>query len=363
MAFAAAGAAAFLTFFNSGKPWLEAAYDGLSFGMLGGIALTLIHVFERVRGKGKARDPKDAGDSMTSGGLTILFVYLVIIAIIVAVRAATGSLPGAAGQRSGTEADFSYGPADANGLHLILAPGVSAAILPSAASLGTRRFEEFDISPEGSVVVRDENRLFDMASGREIAEVPGGIHSFAFFGGALTIVTRDGTLGYLDGGSFHATGPAPAPDTHLTASSDRSRLMLFRWRADPSGATPAIVSLTAGGGAAAVSGSTNGTGAVGADAIQTYFSQGRSFYLLTAPARPQRLFIMPEGNPILGILVSGQSVYFSTQRGVYILSDGMALPLVLGIGGALRSHGADLYLLDHSHGRIFRISPNGGTRS
>ncbi|HEX6376700.1 MAG TPA: hypothetical protein VFZ91_13390 [Allosphingosinicella sp.] len=252
---------------------------------------------------------------------------------------------------------YSYGPAHAREPALILAPGVSVEILPSAASLGNASFDRFDISKEGVVVVREGARLVDMASGEALIEGRDHFSGFAFAGDGLALVNYDGDLGYYDGAGFRYVGRLPFVDADLAGSNDRSRLLIHRLVADPSGRTPAIIAVREGRAARALSGSRDPIDIVADDGSQAYYAVGSALYRLARPGRPELLLTLPgEGQHIVGIAAADGALYFSTTRTVYFLADGLVLPLAIGIGGRLRLHGPDLYVLHSTSGRVFRIA-------
>lgn len=251
--------------------------------------------------------------------------------------------------------DHGYGPDEARDIQLTLAKGVTVEIMPSAASLASLRFEHFDLTASGAVLVGSGGQIFDMMSGEALAS-GANVRSFAITQEALAVVGSDGRLGHFDGQSIQYVAPAPVPEAEMTSSSDGTLLFLHRTGADDSGWTPALVSVAPGRAPQVLTGSFEPVGAVGGDAITTYFAVGNALYQIVAPGRPNLVLILPrQEDAILGIASGSGATYFSTARGIYLVTDDFALPLVLGIGGRLRIHGADLYVLSQAHGRVYRI--------
>ncbi|MEO8001517.1 MAG: hypothetical protein ABI644_06535 [Arenimonas sp.] len=253
--------------------------------------------------------------------------------------------------------DYSYGPDEIKNQELVLAPNISLELLPSARDLGNVGFKSFDISPKGTVLVGDCSRVFDLASGEALFDTPVEVHSFAFVGDALALVTGQGELGFYDGKQFRSVTKLPNVETGLMASSDRSRLFLYRESYDDSGNSPAIVSMRKGEAAEIVTGSFTPIKTIGGDAFQTYYADRNAIFQVVAQGQPSLVLTLPDsGQSILGLAAAGNVIYFSTAKAVYLLEDDVAIPLVIGIGGELRMLGADVYLLDSGNGRIYRIA-------
>ena len=250
----------------------------------------------------------------------------------------------------------SYGPDAAQDVRLTVAPGVSVELLPGARSLDSAVFANFDVSPGGAVLVGDGTQVFDLASGEPLLP-DRHVRSFAFAGGGLALLRSDGKLGYFDGTSFHAVGDAPHVESGLVSSTDYSRLLLHRQSADDTGTAPAVVEFREGAAPRNLTGSFTPIAAVAGDAFQTYFAERNALYQLVSPGSPTIILTLPsvEQN-ILGIAVDGSATYFATDSGVYLLREGMAIPLVLGIGGRLRVSGEHLFVLSSRTGRIYRIT-------
>lgn len=252
---------------------------------------------------------------------------------------------------------YAAGPEEARNAKLIVAPGVSVELLPSAAALAEARFDRFDVSDRGVVLVGHNNRIVDMLSNDPLLEGNNEIRSFGFVGGGgLAMVDEAGMLGVYDGGKFRPVGPAPIPAAVLTPSSDRTRLFLHREDGDGSGESPAIVAVGNERRPQILTGSFTPILAVGGDAFQTYYADGNSLFQILAPGKPNLVLTLPEPTQnILGIAVGGGAVYFATSHAVYLVDGDVVIPIVIGIGGDLRIRGSDLYVLAAEFGRVYRI--------
>jgi hypothetical protein len=249
-----------------------------------------------------------------------------------------------------------YGPAGADQLDLMVAPGVSVEILPSARSLADVRFETFDVSPSGAVLVSKGSRVFDMASGEEVFASGESVRSFAFVGAALAVIDTRGKLGFFDGGRVRVVGDSQVPSARLAASSDRTRLFVYQDGHNDGRQLPALVSMREGSAPEVLTGSYGPINAVGGDALQTFFSGEHALFQVITPGRPSLLFVLPDAaQSITGIGVAGTAVYFATGNAVYVLEDGIAVPLVIGLGGGVRILSGALYVLDAKQGRVYRI--------
>jgi hypothetical protein len=253
-----------------------------------------------------------------------------------------------------------FGPEDAAAIEVTLAPGVSAELLPSHMTMGAARFDAFDVSPDGTIVVLIGGKLYEMETGRTVFADASNVTSFAFAGEALMVTTPDG-LGYFDDGALKSIGDPIVPNAALRASSDRSRLLLYRATDSSSGEAPALASLEANGAPQILTGSIHPISAAGGDAYRTFFSIGSSLFQMVTPGMPSLVLAMPnEEQPIEGIAVAGTATYFSTAAAVYAVEDVMALPVAIGIGGDIRIVNGAIYVLDATRHRVYRISVGAG---
>jgi hypothetical protein len=261
----------------------------------------------------------------------------------------------------------SYGPPEASALDLTVAPDVSVELLPSASSLADARFDAFDVSPDGTVIVSTGSDIVDMGTGEEVFSTK-PIHSFAFVGETLAAVDANDKLGYYEDGRLHYVGDAPFPQARLVAATDGSRLLFYRNGSGIGSETgddaPALASLAEGGGFDVLTGSENPIDTAGGDAFQTLFSVKNALFRIITPGQPLLVLMLPDPDlSITGIALAGTALYFATERGVYAVEDGVAAPLVIGLGGALRVVGGTIYLLNPNNGRVYRIVVSKGSRS
>jgi hypothetical protein len=195
-----------------------------------------------------------------------------------------------------------------------------------------------------------------MANGKDLFTGGEAVRSFAFAGEALAVIDTNGKLGFFDDGRIHLVGDPRVPAARLAASSDRTRLLIFRDDHDNGRNSPALVSVRAGMAPEVLAGSPSPIDAVGGDSLQTFFATDHALFQAITPGRPSLLFVLPDATQsIAGIAVAGEAVYFATDQAVYALTEGMAVPVVIGLGGDLRLVGGALYVLDTRQGRVYRI--------
>ena len=355
LAFLFAAPAVFLLSVNLDHGFAQAWQDALVAAVAAAIVFMVVHLVERVRRSGKDGGGPGPEGWTISAWLGLLFLFLLAQVAWAGIDWLRADAPASSsGEPMLKAARYSYGPDDAREVELTLAPGVSAELLPSAESLGGRRFEQFDLTAAGAVLVLDEGRLFDMLSGEDLLGASAEVRAFAMAGGALAVVTDQGGLGYDDGSSFRRVADAPYPQTGLAPSTDRSTLFLYRESDDGGAAGAAVLALPSSAKPEYVAESPRAIRAVGGDVGAAYYADGSRLYR-AGPDGPELLLTVPDGQPIFGIATAGRGIYFATQRAVFALDGAVALPLVLGIGGPLRLHGPDLYVLARRHGRVFRL--------
>jgi hypothetical protein len=252
-----------------------------------------------------------------------------------------------------------YGPAEACAGELTLAPGVRVEILPAHRSLQKARFLDFDVSPDGAIVVRVEDGLRDMAGGRRLGPGPGQggaeVVSMAFAGPGLAVVTGDRRAGYWDDQGFAPVDLPGFTPAAVFANGAQDRLYLASDRGWSEGARWGLYSLTEGQPLRAETGSPAEITAATGDEVSTIFAAGGGLFRLLAPGQPVMLLKLPEGGEIVGLASVGGTVYFATRENTYALGRDMAVPVVLGLGGRLRYTPDGLLVLDNRRGRVFRI--------
>lgn len=299
-------------------------------------------------------------------------VWVRILAILILVSAAGGLgywalRPGIVGPTPADAADpqsagaaptpdLSFGPEEASQLDLTLAPGIAVNIIPSARSLASARFDRFDISPAGEIFVTEGARLLDMTTGDDVFQSGDRVRSFAFVADTLAAIDANGSLGYYSDEGFQLVSKDLIAEPVLSPSSDRGRVFITRGTADHDLVSPALVSIRDGQAPEILTGSLDPIDAVGGDSFLTYYSVGAALFRLISRGEPRMLLILPEPDQtIVGIAAGGGAVYFSTRDAVYTIGDGLALPLVMGLGGQLRLSNGRLYVLSAEHGRVYSI--------
>jgi hypothetical protein len=256
----------------------------------------------------------------------------------------------------------SYGPDSAANLEVLAAPGFTVEVLPSHASLAHVGFRDFDVSPSGAVVVAVGRRVCDMSSGDDVFDSDDGVDSFAFAAGAL-VATSKGRVGVFDDGRFRSIGVSPLPGARVVGASDGSRFFLVRREAGDE-SVPAIVSMRLDEEPEAMTGSWFDVTAAGGDDVRMVYAARSALFEVVAAGEPSLLLELPATNEdIVGAAVAGETTYFSTRRVVFALRDGVALPLVIGLGGDLRAVQSAVYLLEARQQRVYRISPSTGKTS
>lgn len=104
--------------------------------------------------------------------------------------------------------------------------GVTVTALTPSGNMPRGRIDEFDISPDGAVIVRVDDMLYDLASG-ECLGGEEGVQSFAFVSGALAILSNDGQLGYWTHEGFcRVSGDFRCAHGELRGADDGSHLLI-----------------------------------------------------------------------------------------------------------------------------------------
>jgi hypothetical protein len=236
------------------------------------------------------------------------------------------------------------------------APGATVTAVLAHPSLHEKYFDEFDISPQGSVVVRAGKSLYDMTSGEMLTRDADKVESFAFVRGALVAVTADGKLNVWSEGGLERIGDAPYRQARLRSTESGGRLLIYGGDTDYG-----LSSFSAATGTQALCQSPEKILAAAGEGGHDLFSVGRAVFKLDAAGEPRLLIKLPESKgDVVGLTLSGDAVYFSTAKAVYALRGGIAMPLVIGIGGPLRTTAQGLLVLDTKRGRIFRVEQGQG---
>lgn len=251
----------------------------------------------------------------------------------------------------------SWGPPSASALEVVASPSVSVEILPSAASLASARFEDFDVSRDAVVIVRRFGRLYDLTSGDAVLASDVQVRSAAFVGDTLAVVAEGAAdIGYLDGSRLRLAGASPTDQPRLVGATDGSRLFVLRGTRDDEGARPAVVAVRPGTEPEVLTGAFEPVEVAAGDANRLVYAIGGALFQVLEPGQPALLLSLPDrGEAIVGVAVDGGATWFSTSRVVYALTDGLAVPLVSGLGGSLRAAAGALFVLDATQGRVYQI--------
>jgi hypothetical protein len=174
----------------------------------------------------------------------------------------------------------------------------------------------------------------------------------AFYRGALAAITTAGQFAYLTADRLKLSGPAPIGASRVRGGDDGATL--FFLRDDP---PYALAAMDSQGSMHALSGSPSRIDAVGGTYARHLFSIGTDLYLQKESERPELLLHLPQvSQVIVGIATREASTYFSTSHGVYLINGGLAVPVVLDLGGSIRATSEGLLLLDSHSGRLFHLS-------
>ncbi len=251
----------------------------------------------------------------------------------------------------------SWGPATASALEVVASPSVSVEILPSAASLASARFEDFDVGRDAVVIVRRFGRLYDLTSGDAVFAGDVQVRSAAFVGDTMAVVPEGaGDIGYLDGSRLRLAGASPTDQPTLVGAADGSRLFVLRGTHDGEGTRPAVVAVRPGTEPEVLTGSFDPVEVAAGDANRLVYAIGGALFQVLEPGQPALLLSLPDrGETIVGVAVDGGATWFSTGRVVYALTDGLAVPIASGLGGKLRAAAGALFVLDATQGRVYRI--------
>src|SRR5207249_1596150 len=96
-------------------------------------------------------------------------------------------------------------------------------------------------------------------------------------------------------------------------------------------------SFSPGGSLQALAGAPAVIETVAGDRRRRLFAVGGSLFSLVGPGRSLPLLDLPDPSVnVVGLAVDGETIYFSSPDVVYALRGGLAMPLVMGLGGPLR---------------------------
>ncbi len=252
-----------------------------------------------------------------------------------------------------------YGDAQNSEEEFTLAPNVSVQILPAHRDLIGKELLDFAVNDQGAIAVNTSAGLFDLAGGRRIGPGTDGyeqvVNSMAFAKPGLVVVSVEGSVGtWDDEGLMPVDLPGNRP---VAVYPGRTQDQLFvvsagDWSGD---ARWVLSSLAEGQKMRPLTGSPVAITAVAAANVSPIFAAGGALFRLLAPVQPAMLFRMPDDSEIIGLATMDGAIYFATYDKVYALGRDMAVPVVLGLGGKLRSTPDGLLVLDEKRGWLFRI--------
>jgi len=251
----------------------------------------------------------------------------------------------------------SYGPREAEEGTFTLAPQVTVELLPSHYSLRDAAFTDFDISPQGAIVVNRTGQLYDLGGGGKLGPErkagDGGVASLAFVGGGLVVsydfarAEHPSGLAYFRDDQFVPLDLEGVTATAVAANQRGDRLYVADHHQ--------LYSLVEGQALQAECGSPEDITAITGDDVSCVFAAHGAVFRLIAPGEPLILVKLPEMEDIVGLAATNETIYFATTRNVYVLRDGAAMPLAIGLGGKLHLRPDGLYVLDALHGRVYRL--------
>ena len=245
-------------------------------------------------------------------------------------------------------------PVDYRAVEATLAPGVELEALPWSSRLPADGADDFDVSPDGHLVVLIDGELFDADTGDRLTQGGTPVASFGFAAGALAVATADGRMGYVEGDGIRLVAEPRFGPAGVRSTSENAELLLVRTEEpydlaalrpgeplEPVGTAPSrIVAADAGGGR------------------RVFATETELWSVEPGAALP--ILRLPESSPpILGVAVRGGTVYFSTAQGVYAVAEVVALPVALDVGGPLRGTPEGLVVLNRASGRLYRLSGAG----
>ncbi len=253
---------------------------------------------------------------------------------------------------------FMFRPAAGPSEELVCAPGTIVESLPRHRSLKERQWGAFDVMSGGGVILLADEGLYDLVGGKPLTGKDDRVRSFCVVDDTVVVVTVDDRIAHVTDRGLAEAGNCPLLDADLIATSDGG--LLFSGLARDAGEGTrryfALVEIDPGGKARPLCGSPQPIAAAASNKRQTWFAVGRSLFRLLEPGYPILVLSMPGvDDDILGLVLVDSTLYFSTSDTVYVLGGGIALPVVLGIGGKLRVTDDGLLVFDAQRRRIYRL--------
>jgi hypothetical protein len=290
------------------------------------------------------------------GGWSFVRKLLWMVGVL-AVPAAVGAL--CVGFMMHVRSQPTYGDAQNSEDEFTLAPNVRVQILPAHRNLNGKELLDFAVNDQGAIVVNTSTGLFDLTGGRRIGPGTDGdeqvVNSMAFAKPGLIVVSVEGIVGTWDDEGFMPVDLPGHSPVAVYPGQTRDQIFVVSESYSSGDAPWVLSSLAEGQKMRALTGSPVAITAVAADNISPIFAAGGALFRLLAPGQPAMLFRMPDDSEIIGLATMDGAIYFATYDKVYALGRDMAVPVVLGLGGQLRSTPEGLLVLDKKRGWLFRI--------
>jgi hypothetical protein len=204
--------------------------------------------------------------------------------------------------------------------------------LQTSKELDGKAVEAAASTGRGAIAIFD-GVLYDLATGESLQEAGGPrFRSAAVSSQGLVLVTRQGRLATLDGRKPAFGMTFPDPTIRVWADPAGPEVFLYGGKAirglyllgeeGPVEILPDYPPVTA----------------LGSTPEGTLVARGRRIDLLPRGGRADSLravLALPDGPDIVGVHDAGRGLVFATAAGAHWLSDNVAVPLALGIGGEL----------------------------
>jgi hypothetical protein len=219
---------------------------------------------------------------------------------------------------------------------------------------------DFDVAADGTVLFSVGGRLREVAAeGGDVAELPlsSTLDAFAFDRGGALLTIADGFLGRIDAQGRIVSGvPLPGGETRLWPSRHPAAVYLLASQ----GEGARLYRFFEDGGFQVLLESQRPLVAVADDREHVYAATATEIVRLDAK-RPERIFAIDDAAdraPIVSLAAGDDgTLVFSTADRIYALRDGIAVSIVNDSGGALRSRGDRLYVLDGRRHLLYALSP------
>jgi hypothetical protein len=216
----------------------------------------------------------------------------------------------------------------------------------------------FDVSPDGAVVLRTGDNLFDLNARVRLlkADFP-GLESFAFTpDGALLTISHQ-KLGFLQAGSVLERVALPASGMALAAGPRRAsgpgEVYLFGGTSE---SNKAIYMYEAGGAYRKLlegGGPISALAAVGND---LFFAIDNAVYLARLGEHLRLAVLLPEAAPISSLAADSSGVlYVAAGQAVYALAGARVVLLSPTAGSSIKYHAGSLYVLNAAQGVLVRL--------